>query len=228
MALGLNIDKKKMENFWYYYKIHVFVGIFIVIMLVVTLKDCANNVMPDVSVAYIGANYIPEEVSQKFKDGIAASGIVQDVNQDNQQELLFQSMIVSEDVKTQQDIAMQQKVMLVFFSGDTQLFLLDRENFEKFGIQGAFDPLDDWADKFGITAEKNPEIKLTVEETTDTHIYAIPLKGNGFLEKSGFKTENMYIAIRVQGEKDQEDSEKMAMYQNAYAILEELLKYNEN
>jgi hypothetical protein len=220
----LNIDKKKIENFWYYYKIHTFVGIFVAIMLLITLKDCANNVVPDITISYVGKNYIADEVGQKLKEKL--SGVIQDINNDKKKELLFQPMTLSDEIRSEQDIAMQQKVMVTFAAGDTQIFLMDKTNFLRFAEQGAFQPLDDVAAKCGVDINKNPEIKLTARETTEAHVYGVPLEGNSMLEEIGFKTKDTYIALRILGEKDKQNEKKKVLYNNVYEIFQEIVKYN--
>lgn len=227
MSLGLNIDKKKWDNFWYYYKIHVIVGVFVAILLAITLKDCAANISPDVTISYIGGSYVPEDVSLALKEKLMEAGIVQDANRDGKNELVFQAMTLSDEIKSEQDIAMQQKVMVVLATGDSQVFLLDKTYFTRYGEQGAFEPLDNLVDRYGIDFEKHPEIKLTVSEMNETHVYALPVKGNKLLEDLGFKTEDTYIAIRAQGVQEKQKEKQRIINENAYAVLNEIMKYSQ-
>lgn len=43
------VMKKKFENYWYYYKIHTFVAIFVIIVLAVLIQQCASRVSPDIT-----------------------------------------------------------------------------------------------------------------------------------------------------------------------------------
>lgn len=42
--------KKKLDNYWYYYKIHTFVAIFVIIVLAILIQQCASRVNPDLTV----------------------------------------------------------------------------------------------------------------------------------------------------------------------------------
>ena len=64
---GKEINKKLFENYWYYYKIHTIAGIFILILLIYSIVECANKVDPDATVSYIGSLYFGEEFSAGFE-----------------------------------------------------------------------------------------------------------------------------------------------------------------
>jgi|GEM_PF-218091 len=219
--LNFNIDKKKWENFWYYYKIHVFVGVFIAIILIVTLKDCANNIPPDLQISYIGSSYIKDELVQAFEEKI--SNIITDTNNDGKKETLFQVLPITDEV-SEQNIAIQQKIMVELAAGETKLYLVDKQNLQKLGTQGVFEPLDDVAEQYGIDLNANPEVKFTVTDSTEAHIYAVPLKGSLLLKELQIKDDDIYAAIRIMTDKQKQNEEKKLQYENARRALEELAK----
>ena len=104
---GKEINKKWFENYWYYYKIHTIAGIFILILLVYSIVECANKVNPDATVSYIGALYFGEEFSADFEQKL--SDCIDDIDGDGIKKIIFNSLTLSDDVKSEQDIAMQQK-----------------------------------------------------------------------------------------------------------------------
>lgn len=222
MDTVVGIDKKKIENFWYYYKIHVIVGIFIAIVLAVTLKDCMNRVTPDLTVSYIGPGYFDEQFQQKLQEKLSSA--LKDINADGKNVLDFQCMTINENDKSEQSLAMQQKVMIEFAAGETKVFLLDKDHLKIFAEQGAFENLDDIAAQYGINDTQYPEIKLTVHDTNQSHIYGIPLSGNTMLKDLGADTKDMYIAIRAISDKDRNDAKKLKEFDNARSILQEIIK----
>ena len=222
MSTVFKIDRKKWENFWYYYKIHVIVGVFIAILLAITLRDCANNIEPDLTIAYMGKNYISEEIGQVLKDQL--SKVLADVNNDERVELSFLPIILTDDIKSETDIAMQQKAMIVIASGEAQMFLLDSSNLKKLISQGALQPLDDVVSQYNIDIEQYPEIKATAEGEQEPHIYGLPLDGNRIFEEKGLQTEDLYIAIRVMSQGDQNKAKVVSMYDNAFRALDAIMK----
>jgi len=217
----ISIDRSKWENFWYYYKMHVIAGIFVAVVLAMSLKDCANNITPDVNISYVGSGYMTEEVVQEFKDKL--SDVIIDVNGDEKKEILFQVLTIT-DEKSEANFVVQQKAVAEMAVGDTKLYLLDKESYQIFGTQGAFEPLDDIAEKYGISAETDPDLWLKATGTNKEHIYALPLKGSLLLKELQIKDDDIYIALRPLSDKDKENQRKQQEYQNAKIIFEELLK----
>ena len=240
MATKVNVGKKKLENFWYYYKIHVIVGVFVVILLGMTLKDCASNVPPDATITYIGEHFIPSTSSEQLEHYLLQTEVIQDANEDGKIELFFQKLNVSDEIRSEQDMLIQQKIMLVFATGDPKIYLLDRLHFEIFAAQGAFVSLDHLVQKYNLDIAQNPEVKLAIQEIYseeaeeekdkrpqhEEHVYAFPLEDNTLLKDLGFDTQGMYIALGVERQRRRPRENEQIMHQNGYAILKEILKYN--
>ena len=92
-------------------------------------------------------------------------------------------------------------------------------------MQGkVFEPIPELADKYGIDLNEFPELKVIIEETGEDNIYGLPLKGSRIFEEKGFKTEGHYVALKVVALKEKEDETKMAMYDNAYSIIDKLME----
>ncbi len=223
MGWGFNIDIKKIDNFWYYYKVHVVATIFIIIVIAITLKDCANNVTPDVSLAYVGNKYISEETSKKLSESLSSSDIISDINNDGKYVVSFTPLNISNDIRSEQDMAMQQKVMIMIAAGEIQVFFVNKQYLEVFSKQGALMPLDKIAKEHEIDVHKTPEIKVAIEDSNEEHIFAIPLEGNEKMAVLGINSKDLYIAIRAHNDKGKKNNKNAAIYDNAYKILEELL-----
>ena len=61
--------RKKIDNFWYYYKIHVLVVVFILFVASVFIKDIVTKVDYDYSVAFV-----TEEMIERGKKAVIAGG----------------------------------------------------------------------------------------------------------------------------------------------------------
>jgi|LSQX01.1.fsa_nt_gb hypothetical protein len=218
----LKINKAEIENFWYYYKVHTIVAIFIAFILIMTLKDCANRIEPDVSIAYIGGNYIGYEAVEDIKSSL--SDIITDINGDEKSEVSLQILNISGDSKSEEEIAMQQRAMLLFAAGEVELLIVDKEQFQRYASQGFFEPIPDLADKYSISIEDFPELKVTQQEEKEEDIYGLPLEGSKFLGEKGVRTEEHYLALKVVALKEKDDENKLAMYDNAYLIIDKLME----
>lgn len=202
------IDQKKWDNFWYYYKVHVIVGVFIGILILTTIKDCAQRVNPDVSWGYMGTDLTAEaveNVEQAFAD------IIQDTNNDGKKKVFIFALM---------DI---QQITVMLASGDTQIFVFDQENFTNFAKGGAFQPLDELINTYQVDLEQHPEVRLKALESDEEHVYGLPLEGNPLLQNLGLQPKGKYLGIRIP--KNSGKPQETISYQNVYVILEKLVTY---
>lgn len=204
---GKEINKKWFENYWYYYKIHTIAGIFILILLVYSIVECANKVNPDATVSYIGALYFGEEFSADFEQKL--SDCIDDIDGDGIKKIIFNSLTLSDDVKSELDIAMQQKVQLEIAVGETYLYFMDKKYFDIYNEQGIFLDISEHVGEegepvYGIKAGKSPILHdLGIKEDTD-----------------------VYVALRVMTAGDEKKAYKAASHANAVKIIKELYKTN--
>lgn len=66
--------EEKRRNWWHYHKWHVVIGVVLAACLVNILGNAFGiwEVKPDVSIAYVGRNRLPDETADSLTDGIAA------------------------------------------------------------------------------------------------------------------------------------------------------------
>jgi hypothetical protein len=202
-----NINKKKWENFWYYYKIHVGVGIFVAIFLGMTIKDCVQNIEPDVTLVYMGMDLQPNHITHMEEEFLE---ILQDANNDGKKQI---SVL---------PVTNEQKLQLLVITRNAQLLILDRSTFEAYARLGAFQPLDIFIEPYQINLAAHPEIQLIPQEEQEKHVYGIPLEGNDFFEKMGLAASDKYLVMVAPGGKS--SSKETAIYQNAFAVLEKIME----
>ncbi len=217
------IDKKGWENYWYYYKWHTIVGIFIAIVLIISLKDCSNRVDPDLSIVYIGENYIKDEVAEQLKDYLSEH--IKDINANDKVEIVFLPLVVPEKPVSEQDFVIHQRIMLEYAAGDSLIYFIDKNNLNKAITQGAFQSLDELIEKEISYINETSLVKLKLEEETEEHTYAISLENNEFMRDIGFPTKDLYMAQRTIREKEKKDEKKIAEYENANITIREIIKY---
>lgn len=207
--------KNKWDNYWYYYKIHTWIGIFVVIVLAVTITQCVQTVKPDVTIDFVTS--VPLTDSTIEFDGVF-DDVISDVNNDEKKHIGVTTLYLTGKAQSEQDMAMEQKMMLELAAGDVTLFIFDQKNLERYITQDAYSPLSDFID---IEPYKDIEGKLVEHNGT---VYAISLKGSQKLAEMGFATDDLYGIFRFVPEKAAKDEKKMMEYENAAAILTELLK----
>lgn len=201
--------KKKLEYFWGYYKIHVFVSIIILLFVALTVHDCATRVNPDMTIMYVGVELQEDALTQL---GIDLSAYIADVNGDGK-------AIVSV-----QQVLNEQKLYVMFAAGDIQVVFIRAEEFQRYAANGAFRPLEPVLEEFGMQFDHTayPEVVLTVEGEQAQHIYGIPLEQNAVFTQFGATMQDTYLAIVVGSVFGQ--SKEQAHYANSLVVVKEILK----
>lgn len=207
--------KSKWDNYWYYYKIHTWIGIFVIFVLAVTITQCIQTVKPDVQIDLVTS--VPVTDSSIALDGVF-DDVLADINEDGKKHISISTLYLSEQMNSEQDMAMQQKMMLELAAGDVTLFIFDKTNLDRYITQDAYAPLSDFID---VAPYQGSEGKLVERDGVP---YAISLKGSKKLQELGFATDELYGAFRFVPEKAAKDEKKMMEYKNAAAILTELLQ----
>ncbi|MDR0406120.1 MAG: hypothetical protein LBH54_04890 [Clostridiales bacterium] len=196
------LDKKWFENYWYYYKFHTIAGIFALFIAAVTLVECATNVKTDATVTYIGGAYFDQTFSDGFESEM--SQYIDDVNGDGVNKIFFSLLTLSEEVTSEQDIAMQQKAQLEIAVGETYLFLMDEGYYRLYQEQNLF---EDAARHVGA----------------DEPLYGFAVNNSDFLKNLGFAPKStVYAAVRVLTSGDEKKPQKVAQQNNAFKMLTRL------
>ncbi|MDD3765983.1 MAG: hypothetical protein PHF89_02195 [Eubacteriales bacterium] len=197
-------SKKWFENYWYYYKIHTFIGIFVLLVAVYTLAECINSVEIDTTITYIGNSYFAQENIAAFEE--VAAEIIDDVDGDGVRKVYFSPLVISDEIRSEQDMAIQQKIQLEIAVGDTFLYLMDKKLYESYKEMELF---VDLSEHLGFT---QPTYGVLVSEIEGFNILGIP------------EGKEIYAAVRVLTQGDEKKPDKVTMQNNAIKILKELYK----
>jgi len=195
-------DKKWIENYWFYYKIHTIVGIFAVIILIFSLVECANKVYPDLTVSYIGEKVFSEEVSDRLKQTF--EGYIDDATNNGKIDVEFMPLTVSKEAKSEPDMAMMQKAQLEIAAGETYLYILDKAYFDQYQKEGLFINV---ADQLGKSGE----------------VYGVSLNNSAVFSSLGIKSNaDLYACVRVITLGNQKKAKDIAQQNNAIKVLKKL------
>lgn len=77
--------KDKVKHFWYYYKIHTIVAVFVLILIGVTVYQAVTQEKYDLEIDYYGQQYISEEQQKEIEDTLAQ--YIDDVDGDGQKKV---------------------------------------------------------------------------------------------------------------------------------------------
>lgn len=201
------MDDKKVSNFFHYHKYHILIGLIVLIVVATSLKSCITRVDPDVNLVFLGDFYIQDTSAINSKIKSSLPGI---------KEVGIDIITISKNPADPQfDYTMRTKAMAVLAAGDTDLLILDKDQFKLYGEQGTFESLDGLIDELGIDREKNKEFLLKNSETNEEHLYGVDISQSSLLKEINIiGAEDRIAAIRFRAKHRDK----------ALALLKELLK----
>ncbi|WP_276355544.1 hypothetical protein [Cohnella caldifontis] len=192
--------QSKLSYFFYYYKIHVIAAILIILVTAFTVKGCidrkneeANKPPLDVTVTMYGNYFSFDGSDPKLSENLLRL-------MPEWKRIDVGIAYVPREIKSQEDMAMQQKAMLTLMTEKLDLMVLDEPNFDLLAKQGAFLPLDSLSDWPELNIDASRVRSAVAEETTAERPYGVDMTGNpvfqgSIAENSGEKT---ILAIRAQ------------------------------
>lgn len=128
--------KKKWENFWYYYKFHVLIGIFAVICIVVFIRDMVSKVEYDYTIAFVGDYGMDEETMEELTDWFQERG--EDLNGDGEVLVQIMDYYIPWEGDPQIVMANQTKLTVDMQDAQSMIYFLSDDTYEKFKELGVF------------------------------------------------------------------------------------------
>lgn len=202
LIIGLESEKlstepkqSKVSHFFYYYKFHLISTIIIVLFAGFMIKDTidkrneeARKPPIDLSVTVYGNFYFMDE--EIFSQNLLS--LMPDWKR-----IKVTPSFVPPQFSSEQDLAYQQKAMLLFMTEYDQLYILDDTNFQGMAGQGAFRRLDEmpgWSE-LNVPAERI--VSIQTSEDTEAHPYGIDLSGNRIFNGIQIIDERPILTIRA-------------------------------
>lgn len=130
--------KKRIENFWFYYKIHTIVAVIVIISLSVLITQCCNRVTPDMTIIIASGNV---NFTDEQQDALEAklSQYTEDLNNDGQKVVDIENFYISNNAgDSQLNSARQQKFSALLASSDATIYLLDDTFYNSLESSGDF------------------------------------------------------------------------------------------
>lgn len=197
--------RKKLENYWYYYKTHTIFALLSLLFIALSIVQCSKNVEHDIALAYVSSVYMPTEQIQQ-----SLAKIVPDINGDGKVNVFFDSIIIPEKPVTDADFNMIQKLSVTFIDGGTRVFIMDKAFFDVENYAEMFKPLHGIAD--------GERLKNGIEFNGVT--IAVSTMDCPYLVENKMAAPHLYVGI-LNINKVDEDKKNIA---NIYKASEDLLK----
>lgn len=134
--------RKKIDNFWYYYKIHVLVIVFILFVASVFIKDIVTKVDYDYSVAFVTEEMMTNEEISSIQS--VFEGEAEDLNGDGEIHVEVQNYTIpqGDSADPQLVAAGQTKLTVDIQEGTSMIFFLSPGCYESYKDSGVL-PADE-------------------------------------------------------------------------------------
>lgn len=201
------VDKEKANNFLYYYKVHIIVGIILLVFLVFGLKSCLTRVEHDFSLAFIGK--IDYTSTDLLKNELKSN--IPEIKEPE-----FDSAYVTLDEKSpSEETAMIQKAMVIMVASETDMYILDKDLFEIYAKDGYFEPLEASVTNIGVETKSEKALYAKAESDTEEHLYGIDITDSSILKKAGISGKSMVAAVSVNSKRKDKALEAVKLFNGA-------------
>ncbi len=211
--------------FWYYYKWHTLGTLLVIFVVAVTCTECAMRPEYDVTVTYAGDMIFLDPTVDKLRAELSEH--IDDVDGNGKVMADFQSFNIAKDgtnqAGTEYNGAMLTKVALEFQTGDTYVFLFNRQELDRLlnrsSQEQIFVPLSEWAEG------DMSSFKTAKQNGVD---YAVNITDSKFFsQKLGLTMgDSLYIAVRRMRPRDTDDERQKKMYEQSIKLANYILENN--
>ena len=129
--------QNKLGNFWFYNKYKVYAGIFILIVMIVTISQCMSNKKADISILFITNFSMTDQQTTALQKGLAEYTTDRDKN--GEVYVSISPISIGSSVDQQMSYAGQQKLMAEITTGDSLVYLINDEQYQSLAKQNAFE-----------------------------------------------------------------------------------------
>lgn len=132
--------KKKLSDFWYYYKIPFIIAVLLIALIAVMLSQCAGRENPDYQVVLYMKKSIPEEITDVMANELSKFG--DDLNDDGKVLVEIVNCSYEEGGSTNLKMAQTAKLQAQLSLPDSLLFICDQYCYSYLDNLNAFETTD--------------------------------------------------------------------------------------
>lgn len=211
--------KAKWENFWYYYKWHVIIGIFVFIVAATTIYDAVTRVDADISIDCILDHGINSQSAYEMEYILSTNAPVADNNGDGKIKL---SVSHCETGRSQSSISaggsVVEAVQLKMAVGDSSIIITEPNIVELYESFEIYHDLTDIADEMNIPDDRR------YMSFDGTKVIAISMEGTRLASDLGIDAKDCYLFVRVIYNDHKADQTKINQFENAKDLAKYMLK----
>ncbi len=202
----------KLENFWYYYKVPVILGIIFLAGLLILLPSPSERVVSDLKMTLVSEGILNED-SINFNE--ALPGLIQDINDDGESNITISRIFLSKDLTEENAEAYHRSLEAQLSNRGATLFIFDAVNYERMVKKDAFCPLDELLD----TSLYSDRVLYRDEVPI-----AMSLKGSKVLADMNFLNDDLYAMVLFRRPGEENEPERVKEYENAVLVLKALVE----
>jgi hypothetical protein len=197
--------RQKRAHFFHYYKFHIVIGIVILVLIGYGIKSYADHREHQKELAKLPPANLSVMFYGNYFYGEGFGSDTEPLQNDilkqfpDWQRVIAQITYVPAEMKSEQDMALLQKAMIVVMDDKSDLFVMDKANFEKLAPQGAFAPFDTLTDPAAATlAQSSAAVQSKTEDDTEERVYGIDLSQTSIGKELKLNGTTEYVAaVRI-------------------------------
>ena len=204
--------KLTLSDIWYYYKIHFFVAMAIIIAIVYTVYSTVTKVEPDFTIDCFSDTGITYEMTDKLEELINSSGTVADVDGD-EAVVTGVSSFPTGLSSPNGDPNYIQVIQLRMAVGESPIIMAEPRVFEMYDASGVFMDITHIADECNI-----PDQDRLI---FDGKVLGIRVDNSKLFANNGFTSTDLFISLRT----PTYDIQKNEALMKAFGYAEDVAKY---
>lgn len=203
--------RKKLENFWYHYKIVVLIVAFFACSAAFLITDAVKKRDPDMIIGYASETYGDESQFGRVESELFR--IMGDINGDGKTKINYRLMVMRGNDMYSYGLNQEEHFNHSFIDKNVRLYIIEDTFFD--GKQLYFEPLE------GILPPEKLEGGLKNE---NGEVCAAPLLGCPVAEKMDFSRPELYIALKRTMDTERHDALVPKQKERAEAMLKYIIE----
>lgn len=198
-----------LSNYWYHYKVHTIVVIFVIILIVYTVVEINNRTVTDLDVMVAGRDTLISSNIDQFE--AETQNLMQDANGDGKVVCTVNNVVVDEEnANVELNGQYLEKLTLTIVTGDTKLYLVNQEMLEYLEDKNVCQDITDVYEKMNLPHEGE-------------QYYYKTSTSNPVLQPLRLQEGEYYVFVRIRNSAIRDTEEQDIQYQNAYHVLEKIM-----
>lgn len=115
--------QEKCANFWYYHKVHIFLGALVLLLVLYTAVECSRQVDYDLQISYYSATPIYDEATGVLSEELKAN--VDDINLNGSTDIFIASCYANPADASEQTQATMMKLSAELAAGENNAYIID-------------------------------------------------------------------------------------------------------